>query len=83
MVRLSTSARAAGNRVFAHVRGDIDSEADALTDKLRRIREIRLDGFEVGHLIHQHGLDEATAFEVEADEIAHADRPIGSREIIL
>src|SRR5262249_48710809 len=30
------------------------------------IREIRLAGFEVAHVIHRHGMDEKTAFEVEA-----------------
>jgi hypothetical protein len=48
-----------GNRVFAHIR-------DELSDKLKRIREIRLAGFEVAHVIHRHGMDDATAFEVEA-----------------
>jgi uncharacterized protein len=53
-----------GNRVFAHIRADI--EADGENNKLKRIREIRLAGFEVGHVIHRHGLDDKTAFEVEA-----------------
>jgi hypothetical protein len=52
------------NRVFAHARADI--EGDDLDDKLKRIREIRLAGFEVAHVIHRHGLDDKTAFEVEA-----------------
>jgi len=55
-----------GNRVFAHAKGEIDFEDDAINDKLKRIREIRLDNFEVAHVIHRHGLDEETAFEVEA-----------------
>ena len=55
-----------GNRVFAHVNDEVGAEADALTDKLQRIREIRLAGFEVAHVIHRHGMDEPTAFEVEA-----------------
>lgn len=55
-----------GNRVFAHVRGELGSDADLLTEKLQRIREIRVAGFEVAHVIHRHGMDEATAFEVEA-----------------
>lgn len=53
-----------GNRVFAHVRADIDG--DELDNKLKRIREIRLAGLEVGHVIHRHGLDDKTAFEVES-----------------
>ncbi len=55
-----------GNRVFIHVKGELDAEEDVLTEKLQRIREIRLDGFEVAHVIHRHGMDEATALEVEA-----------------
>jgi hypothetical protein len=31
-----------------------------------RIREIHLAGFEVAHVIHRHGMDHNTAFEVEA-----------------
>jgi hypothetical protein len=55
-----------GNRVFAHVKGELGIDADALTDKLQRIRDIRVAGFEVAHVIHRHGLDEQTGFEVEA-----------------
>lgn len=55
-----------GNRVFSHVKGEEDAGSDALSDKLKRIREIRKDGFEVGHVIHRHGMDEKTALEVEA-----------------
>jgi hypothetical protein len=55
-----------GNRVFSHVRGELAADDDELSHKLRRIREIRIDGFEVGHLIHRHGLDDAVAREVEA-----------------
>ncbi|MFM8535814.1 MAG: LEM-3-like GIY-YIG domain-containing protein, partial [Acidimicrobiia bacterium] len=54
-----------GNRVFAHVNGELTTTDDALTDKLLRIREIRLSGFEVAHVIHRHGLSEEQAFEVE------------------
>jgi len=52
------------DRVFQHVRGAIES--DDPSDKLNRIREIIADGFSVSHVIHRHGLDDATAFEVEA-----------------
>ena len=55
------------NRLFAHVQGVLDAdEEDALNEKIQRIREILVGGFEVGHVIHRHGLDEDTAFEVEA-----------------
>ena len=55
-----------GNRVFAHIRAEQGLEGDELDNKVRRIREIRLAGFEVAHVIHRHGMDSATAFEVEA-----------------
>jgi len=55
-----------GNRVFAHLHDELSREGDDLSDKLKRIREIRVAGFEVAHVIHRHGMDEATAFEVEA-----------------
>jgi hypothetical protein len=55
-----------GNRVFAHVKGESEAGEDALSNKLQRIREIRVAGFEVAHVIHRHGMDSATAFEVEA-----------------
>jgi hypothetical protein len=41
-------------------------EDDDPSNKLRRIRDIRLAGFEVAHVIHRHGMDDRTAFEVEA-----------------
>lgn len=53
-----------GNRVFAHIREQVDEEDP--TTKLRRIRDIHLAGFEVAHVIHRHGMDDRTAFEVEA-----------------
>lgn len=55
-----------GNRVFAHMRAAQGIEGDDLDNKLRRIHTIQLAGFEVAHVIHRHGMDEATAFEVEA-----------------
>ncbi len=55
-----------GNRVFAHIRAEENLDGDEIDNKLKRIREIRLAGFEVGHVIHRHGMDEKTAFEVEA-----------------
>lgn len=53
-----------GNRVFAHIRAEIESDDPG--EKLRRIQEIRSAGFDVAHVIHRHGLDDSTAFEVEA-----------------
>lgn len=55
-----------GNRVFAHVKGELSADDDVLTEKILRIRQIRLDGFEVAHVIHRHGMSEVQAFEVEA-----------------
>jgi hypothetical protein len=55
-----------GNRVFAHIRAEQDLAGDEIDNKLKRIREIRLAGFEVAHVIHRHGMDDATALEVEA-----------------
>jgi uncharacterized protein len=53
-----------GNRVFAHIHEDVDGEDPS--NKLRRIRDIRLAGYEVAHVVHRHGMDERTAIEVEA-----------------
>ncbi|MBS0197355.1 MAG: hypothetical protein JSR77_11410 [Planctomycetes bacterium] len=55
-----------GNRVFAHIHGEQGIEGDDLDNKMKRIREIRLAGFDVAHVIHRHGMDDATAFEVES-----------------
>jgi hypothetical protein len=55
-----------GNRVFSHIRAEQNLDGDDLDNKMKLIREIRLAGFEVGHVIHRHGMDDTTAFEVEA-----------------
>ncbi|MCC6629359.1 MAG: hypothetical protein IT340_18400 [Chloroflexi bacterium] len=55
-----------GNRVFAHIRAEAGIEGDELDNKMKRIHAIRLAGLEVVHVVHRHGMDEATAFEVEA-----------------
>lgn len=55
-----------GNRVFAHARAEQGLDGDHLRNRLERIRRIRLAGLEVGHVIHRHGMDDETAFEVEA-----------------
>lgn len=55
-----------GNRVFSHIYDEENLEGDDFDNKLKRIREIRLAGFEVSHIIHRHGMDEKTALEVEA-----------------
>jgi uncharacterized protein len=53
-----------GNRVFDHIREQVDDTDPS--NKLRRIRDIHLAGFDVGHVIHRHGMDDRTAFEVKA-----------------
>ncbi len=56
-----------GDRVFAHVREKKIKSGSIIPDnKFKRIREIRNAGFEVTHVIHRHGMDQKTAFEVEA-----------------
>ncbi len=55
-----------GNRVFSHIRAEQNLKGDELDNKVKRIREIRLAGFEAAHVIHRHGMDEKTALEVEA-----------------
>jgi hypothetical protein len=55
-----------GNRVFSHIRAAEGLEGDDLDNKIRRIHQIQVAGFEVAHVIHRHGMDEQTAFEVEA-----------------
>jgi hypothetical protein len=55
-----------GNRVFAHIRAEQKLDGDELGNKLKRVREIRIAGFEVAHVIHRHGMDDKTALEVEA-----------------
>lgn len=58
--------RGIGNRLYAHIRDELGSEKDEVGEKLRRIREIRLAGFDVAHVVHRHGMDAAVAKEVEA-----------------
>lgn len=55
-----------GNRVFQHAAGELPEDSDADSAKLARIRQIKLAGFKVQHVIHRHGMESATAIEVEA-----------------
>lgn len=86
-----------GNRLFSHMKVALDTiELDEVSDKLQIIREIHSAGLEVIHVVHRHGMDEATAFEVEAALIdaypsatnvmggTHSDDfgPMHSKEII-
>lgn len=57
-----------GNRLFDHANGikiTIDGE-DEISQKIKRIKQIKAQGHEVIHIIHRHGLDNDTAYEVEA-----------------
>jgi hypothetical protein len=62
-----------GNRVFAHAAGELreaektvgESGAE-LSEKNKKIRELRESGGRVQAYIVRHGMDENTAFEVEA-----------------
>lgn len=58
--------RGVGNRVYQHASDELGSDADELSDKLQRIRQIRLAGFVVAHVIHRHGMAANVAAEVEA-----------------
>ena len=60
-----------GNRVFQHIKGGNlnnrgENNIDEIDEKLFTIREIIKNGLDVIFLIHRHGLDEKTAFEVES-----------------
>lgn len=54
------------NRLYNHIQDELGKEGDKIDDKLDRIRQIRLSGFEVGHVVHRHGMNSETAKEVEA-----------------
>ncbi len=60
--------RGRDNRVFSHPAGDEkpSKSEDAESLKIRMIREITNDGFQVQHVIHRHGMKEESAKEVEA-----------------
>jgi hypothetical protein len=59
--------RGTKNRVFSHIRTEKTVQGDDYdNNKINRIREIHLAGFEVGHVIHRHGMEEKVARQVEA-----------------
>ncbi len=58
--------RGTGNRVFQHMKCELKNKDDIITDKIKTIREIRIAGLNVIHVIHRHGMDKDTAEEVEA-----------------
>ena len=56
-----------GNRVFHHATGQYKEPDKRLPDdKSKRINAIINSGFQVGHVIHRHGMTEDAALEVEA-----------------
>lgn len=58
-----------GNRVFQHILGALklnDEEKETDSEKMKTIHQISSVGLDVIHIIHRHGMDEKTAFEVEA-----------------
>jgi hypothetical protein len=65
-----------GNRIFQHARAGLklgnsddadSSDEDAVELELQRIKEIHTAGLEVGHVAHQHNIeDPETAFQIEA-----------------
>jgi hypothetical protein len=75
-----------GNRVFAHLNDALESETSS--DKLDFIREILKAGEKPIHVIVRHGMDEATAFEVEGalidayglDELRNEQNGHGNRQ---
>lgn len=63
-----------GNRVFDHAAGALKFKAkddsnkereDSVTAKMQQIRDIHAANLEVITIIHRHGMDQKTAFEVE------------------
>lgn len=58
-----------GDRVFQHSIGELkvtDEERETDSEKIKTIQQIHSLGLDVIHIIHRHGMDEKTAFEVEA-----------------
>ena len=56
-----------GNRIFSHINEvKDDTDSDELSHKLKTIRAIHNAGLDVIHVIHRHGMNEETAFAVEA-----------------
>ena len=58
--------RGTGNRLYSHIHDELGSDSDEVGDKLKRIRAIRLEGLEVSHVVHRHGMEPNVAIEVEA-----------------
>jgi hypothetical protein len=57
-----------GNRVFAHIKGELkyENDQDKSSEKMDRIRTIKNEGLEITHVIHRHNIPTEAVFEVEA-----------------
>lgn len=92
-----------GNRLYAHINDALknfddqsyeDNEEDELSAKIKQIREIKMAGLEVIHVIQRYGLTEKEAFEVESALIDcypgltniqggfYSDRGVNSAEVL-
>lgn len=56
------------NRIFQHLKQSLKfgENEDDVSEKYGRIQEIQKAGLSVIHIIHRHGMNETTAYEVEA-----------------
>ena len=55
-----------GNRVFDHMKAALKDNKEGEDPKLKRIRDIRTEGFTPLHIVHRHGLKKNEAFLAEA-----------------
>jgi hypothetical protein len=58
-----------GNRIFAHAKDALAADEQKPSDKLDRIRDIHRSGHQVAYELLRFGLNEKTAFDVEAASI--------------
>ncbi|NNU59732.1 LEM-3-like GIY-YIG domain-containing protein [Ochrobactrum soli] len=61
-----------GDRVFHHVKEAnfiADDPSAIMAPKIDRITEIRKAGYQIQYIIHRHGMDDKTAYQVEASLI--------------
>ena len=76
-----------GSRVFDHAKGKVENNAENSSDDvkylLKRINEIKNDGFEVSHIIHRHGMNEKTAFQVEAALIEAYPEVLNKPQVVV
>lgn len=70
-----------GQRVFAHAAGAMEKDADS--EKIAQIKAILSEGKKIKHYVLRHGLDEETAFEIEAVLIDVLSYPAFNLEHVL